>query len=55
MAIYSPMLVLPIASWDCISVIVKTGDDLRQELLAVQLIREFQRIWQEENCQCWAK
>lgn len=43
------------ASWDCVSVIVKTGGDLRQEQLAVQLIREFQRIWAEENCACWVR
>ncbi|KAF8654185.1 hypothetical protein AX16_003714 [Volvariella volvacea WC 439] len=44
-----------LANWDCISVIVKTGGDLRQEQLAVQLIREFQRIWEEENCACWVR
>lgn len=43
------------ANWDCVSVIVKTGGDLRQEQLAVQLIREFQRIWAEENCPCWVR
>ena len=43
------------AVWDCLSVIVKTGADLRQEQLAVQLIQEFRRIWKEENCQCWAR
>jgi len=43
------------ANWDCVSVIVKTGGDLRQEQLAVQLIREFQRIWVEENCACWVR
>jgi phosphatidylinositol 4-kinase len=36
-------------------VIVKTGGDLRQEQLAVQLIREFQGIWAEEKCPCWVK
>ncbi|KAF8894630.1 hypothetical protein BD779DRAFT_1502166 [Infundibulicybe gibba] len=44
-----------LANWDCISVIVKTGGDLRQEQLAVQLIQEFQRIWEEEKCLCWVK
>ncbi|KAJ6630818.1 kinase-like domain-containing protein [Mycena sp. CBHHK59/15] len=44
-----------LANWDCVSVIVKTGADLRQEQLAVQLIREFQRIWEEENCACWVR
>ncbi|KAF9227901.1 kinase-like protein [Gyrodon lividus] len=43
------------ANWDCVSVIVKTGDDLRQEQVAVQLIQEFERIWQEEGCQCWVR
>ncbi|PPR08069.1 hypothetical protein CVT24_010530 [Panaeolus cyanescens] len=44
-----------LANWDCISVIVKTGGDLRQEQLAVQLIHEFQGIWAEEKCDCWVK
>lgn len=44
-----------LANWDCVSVIVKTGGDLRQEQLAVQLIREFQGIWAEEKCSCWVK
>ncbi|KAH0830583.1 kinase-like protein [Lanmaoa asiatica] len=44
-----------LANWDCVSVIVKTGGDLRQEQVAVQLIQEFERIWQEESCQCWVR
>ncbi|KAF9482771.1 kinase-like protein [Pholiota conissans] len=44
-----------LANWECVSVIVKTGGDLRQEQLAVQLIREFQQIWTEEKCSCWVK
>ncbi|KAI8998542.1 kinase-like protein [Trametes punicea] len=44
-----------LANWDCLSVIVKTGGDLRQEQLAVQLIQEFEKIWKEENCQCWVR
>lgn len=44
-----------LATWDCVSVIVKTGGDLRQEQLAVQLIQEFQRIWEEESCSCWVR
>ncbi|EIW85170.1 kinase-like protein [Coniophora puteana RWD-64-598 SS2] len=44
-----------LANWDCVSVIVKTGADLRQEQLAVQLIQEFDNIWREENCQCWVR
>ncbi|KAH7926326.1 kinase-like protein [Leucogyrophana mollusca] len=44
-----------LVNWDCVSVIVKTGGDLRQEQVAVQLIQEFERIWQEESCQCWVR
>ncbi|KAJ1735240.1 Phosphatidylinositol 4-kinase pik1alpha (PI4-kinase)(PtdIns-4-kinase) [Coemansia biformis] len=36
-------------NWNLLSVIVKEGADLRQEQLAVQLIREMQRIWQREG------
>ncbi|GAA6064673.1 hypothetical protein JCM10212_001789 [Sporobolomyces blumeae] len=39
--------------WSLLSCIVKTGADLRQEQLAVQLISEFGRIWKEENCPGW--
>ncbi|KAJ1677454.1 Phosphatidylinositol 4-kinase pik1alpha (PI4-kinase)(PtdIns-4-kinase), partial [Spiromyces aspiralis] len=35
--------------WNLISVIVKEGADLRQEQLALQLIREMGRVWQLEN------
>ncbi|KAJ3553912.1 hypothetical protein NM688_g3367 [Phlebia brevispora] len=42
-------------NWDCVSVIVKTGGDLRQEQLAVQLIQEFEKIWKDENCACWVR
>jgi hypothetical protein len=31
--------------WQLTGVIVKSGDDCRQELLALQLIREFRDIW----------
>ncbi|CEL51583.1 phosphatidylinositol 4-kinase [Rhizoctonia solani AG-1 IB] len=44
-----------LVNWDCISVIVKTGGDLRQEQLATLLIKEFENIWKEENCQCWVR
>ncbi|WVQ80010.1 hypothetical protein IAT38_002111 [Cryptococcus sp. DSM 104549] len=44
-----------LVNWDVISVIVKTGADLRQEQLATQLIERFSRIWKEENCECWAR
>ena len=42
-------------NWDVFSVIVKTGADLRQEQLAVQLIQEFGRIWQETGSKCWVR
>ncbi|KAJ3297944.1 Phosphatidylinositol 4-kinase pik1alpha (PI4-kinase)(PtdIns-4-kinase) [Borealophlyctis nickersoniae] len=35
--------------WRLLSVIVKSGADLRQEQLALQLIKEMQRIWKEAN------
>ncbi|KAG9023147.1 Phosphatidylinositol 4-kinase pik1alpha (PI4-kinase)(PtdIns-4-kinase) [Tulasnella sp. JGI-2019a] len=44
-----------LANWDCVSVIVKTGGDLRQEQLAVQLIHTFEEIWKAENCLCWVR
>ncbi|KAF9520910.1 hypothetical protein BS47DRAFT_1370329 [Hydnum rufescens UP504] len=44
-----------LAAWDCLSVIVKTGADLRQEQMAVQLIQIFDNIWQQENCGCWVR
>ncbi|KAI9473169.1 kinase-like domain-containing protein [Coemansia mojavensis] len=36
-------------NWNLLSVIIKEGADLRQEQLALQLIREMQRIWALEN------
>ncbi|RKP09988.1 kinase-like domain-containing protein, partial [Thamnocephalis sphaerospora] len=42
-------------NWRLLSVIVKTGDDLRQEQLALQLIREMQRIWQQAKVDVWVK
>ncbi|KAJ2632294.1 Phosphatidylinositol 4-kinase pik1alpha (PI4-kinase)(PtdIns-4-kinase) [Coemansia sp. RSA 1290] len=36
-------------NWNLLSVIIKEGADLRQEQLALQLIREMQRIWTLEN------
>ncbi|KAJ1961623.1 Phosphatidylinositol 4-kinase pik1alpha (PI4-kinase)(PtdIns-4-kinase) [Dipsacomyces acuminosporus] len=36
-------------NWNLLSVIVKEGADLRQEQLALQLIREMQRVWQREH------
>ncbi|KAK5174761.1 Phosphatidylinositol 4-kinase pik1alpha (PI4-kinase)(PtdIns-4-kinase) [Saxophila tyrrhenica] len=42
-------------NWDLISVIVKTGDDLRQEAFACQLIGVCSKIWSEHNIDVWVK
>ena len=44
-----------LANWDVLSVIVKTGTDLRQEQLATQLIQEFGKIWSEVKCPHWVR
>lgn len=44
-----------LASWRLRSVIVKCGDDLRQELLAYQLLCMFQKIWIEEKVSLWLR
>ncbi|EPZ32863.1 Phosphatidylinositol 4-kinase domain-containing protein [Rozella allomycis CSF55] len=40
-------------NWKLLSVIVKSGADLRQEQLACQLIHEIQKIWNDANVPCW--
>lgn len=35
--------------WDCVAFIVKSNDDLRQEVLCLQLIRQFQDIFQSAD------
>ncbi|KZM22278.1 1-phosphatidylinositol 4-kinase [Ascochyta rabiei] len=42
-------------NWDLISVIVKTGDDLRQEAFACQLIQVCTKIWEEAHIPVWTK
>ncbi|XP_055529200.1 phosphatidylinositol 4-kinase beta isoform X2 [Wyeomyia smithii] len=42
-------------SWKLLSAIVKCGDDLRQELMATQLLEMFKLIWQEENVDLWVR
>ncbi|RIB04011.1 kinase-like domain-containing protein [Gigaspora rosea] len=44
-----------LSNWRLLSVIVKTGADLRQEQLACQLIREMQRIWQKAGINVWVR
>ena len=42
-------------NWDLISVIVKTGADLRQEAFACQLIAVCHKIWAEADIDVWVK
>lgn len=42
-------------TWRLLSVIVKCGDDLRQELLAYQVLQQLQSIWQQERIPLWIK
>ncbi|EPY52616.1 phosphatidylinositol kinase Pik1 [Schizosaccharomyces cryophilus OY26] len=42
-------------NWDLVSVIVKTGADLRQETFACQLIHAFRKIWQESKEKVWVR
>ncbi|CAI5661429.1 phosphatidylinositol 4-kinase beta isoform X1 [Oreochromis niloticus] len=42
-------------TWRLLSVIVKCGDDLRQELLAFQVLRQLQSIWEQERVPLWIK
>lgn len=42
-------------NWDLVSVIVKTGSDLRQEAFACQLIRMCHKIWQDAGVPVWVK
>ncbi|XP_043921543.1 phosphatidylinositol 4-kinase beta isoform X2 [Protopterus annectens] len=42
-------------NWRLLSVIVKCGDDLRQELLAYQVLKQLQAIWEQERVPLWIK
>jgi phosphatidylinositol 4-kinase len=42
-------------NWDLISVIIKTGADLRQEAFACQLIRVCHKIWLDAEVPVWVK
>ena len=42
-------------NWDLVSVIVKTGADLRQEAFACQLIQVCDKIWTEAKVPVWVK
>ncbi|OQR95411.1 phosphatidylinositol kinase (PIK-G2), partial [Thraustotheca clavata] len=39
--------------WDCSAMIVKSNDDLRQEVLCLQLIRQFRDIFQSAELDLW--
>jgi phosphatidylinositol kinase/protein kinase (PI-3 family) len=39
-------------SWDCVGFIVKSGDDLRQEQFAMQLIEQFRSMFVVSMCAC---
>ncbi|TGZ77118.1 hypothetical protein EX30DRAFT_356466 [Ascodesmis nigricans] len=43
------------ANWDLLSVIVKTGADLRQEAFACQLISIIGKIWERAGVEVWVK
>ncbi|XP_003738163.1 phosphatidylinositol 4-kinase beta [Galendromus occidentalis] len=42
-------------SWKLVSAIVKCGDDLRQELMAYQVLSILQSVWQEEKIPLWLR
>ncbi|XP_058066115.1 uncharacterized protein LOC131215739 [Anopheles bellator] len=42
-------------NWKLLSAIVKCGDDLRQELMATQLLQMFKLIWDEEKVDLWVR
>lgn len=42
-------------SWRLIAAIVKCGDDLRQEMLAYQVLETLQKIWKQEHVPLWLK
>jgi phosphatidylinositol 4-kinase len=42
-------------NWDLCSVIAKTGDDLRQEAFASQVIQAMSSVWKTSNVPVWVK
>ena len=42
-------------NWKLLPAIVKCGDDLRQELMAYQLLSALQKIWEQERVPLWVK
>jgi len=43
------------SNWDLYQLIVKSGDDCRQELLAVQLVQQFDFIFKEAGLPLWVR
>uniref|UniRef100_F7BIS1 Phosphatidylinositol 4-kinase beta n=1 Tax=Ciona intestinalis TaxID=7719 RepID=F7BIS1_CIOIN len=44
-----------LANWKLFAAIVKCGDDLRQELLAYQMLSQLDDIWKKERVQLWLR
>ncbi|XP_063407864.1 phosphatidylinositol 4-kinase beta-like [Mytilus trossulus] len=42
-------------NWKLFTVIIKCGDDLRQELLVYQVLSQLKHIWAEEHCPLWIR
>lgn len=42
-------------NWRLMSVIIKSGDDLRQELLVYQVLKQLQNIWNIEHVPLWIR
>lgn len=42
-------------NWKLLAVIVKSGDDLRQELMASQFLQKLQEIWNQEHVQVFVR
>ncbi|XP_033726824.1 phosphatidylinositol 4-kinase beta-like [Pecten maximus] len=40
-------------NWKLLSVIIKCGDDLRQELLVYQILKQLKTIWEQEHVPLW--
>jgi hypothetical protein len=44
-----------LSNWHLMATIVKCGDDLRQEMLAYQLLTTLQEIWRQERLPLWVR
>jgi len=42
-------------SWRLLAVIIKCGDDLRQELMVYQFLKQIQAVWLEERVPLWMR